>query len=211
MSHIGTIPWCDSMWTSFLIPQYFNLIGRYYCVSLSFIFLFLTDWLLKANSQFYPVNKWILLGNLWFPLLVWEFFITFWSLQSSASCTDISQLISSSVNCLENFKYNGTWRLSWYIVQPFCTRTSTSIWKNRKEKQSLMITNLRCAVWGSGPLVENVQESANWKFGKPFRKKWLYTYIHACCVCVHSLYKEVCWFPGLTRQLSQSWVWQQPA
>lgn len=199
------------MLTSFLIPQYFNLIGRYYCVSLSFIFLFLTDWLLKANSQFYPVNKWILLGNLWFPLLVWEFFITFWSLQSSASCTDISQLISSSVNCLENFKYNGTWRLSWYIVQPFCTRTSTSIWKNRKEKQSLMITNLRCAVWGSGPLVENVQESANWKFGKPFRKKWLYTYIHACYVCVHSLYKEVCWFPGLTHQLSQSWVWQQPA
>lgn len=116
---------------------------------------------------------------------------------------------SSSVNCLENFKYNRTWRLSCYIVQHFWARTSTSLWNNRKEKQSLTISSLQCAVRGSCPHVENVQESANWKFWKPFRKKWLYTYIHAWCVCLYSLYKEFCLFPGLTHQLSQSWHWQQ--
>lgn len=109
---------------------------------------------------------------------------------------------SSSVNCLENFKYNRTWRLSCYIVQHFWARTSTSLWNNRKEKQSLTISSLQCAVWGSCPHVENVQESANWKFWKPFRKKWLYTYIHAWCVCLYSLYKEFCLFPGLTHQLT---------
>lgn len=116
---------------------------------------------------------------------------------------------SSSVNCLENFKYNRTWRLSCYIVQHFWARTSTSLWNNRKQKQSLTISSLQCAVRGSCPHVENVQESANWKFWKPFRKKWLYTYIHAWCVCLYSLYKEFCLFPGLTHQLSQSWHWQQ--
>lgn len=94
-------------------------------------------------------------------------------------------------------------------MQPFWARTSTSIWKNWKEKQPLTISNLQCALWGSGPLVENVHESANGRFWKTFKKKWLYTYIHACSVCVHSLYKKVCLFPGLTHQLTQSWVWQQ--
>lgn len=94
-------------------------------------------------------------------------------------------------------------------MKPFWARSSTPIWKNRKEKRLLTISNLQCAVWGSGPLVENIHESANWKFWKAFRKKWLYTYMHACCVSVHSLFKEICLFPGLTHQLSQFWVWQQ--
>lgn len=94
-------------------------------------------------------------------------------------------------------------------MQHFWARTGNSIWKNRTEKQSLTISNLQCAVWGSGPLVENVQEPANWKFQKTFRKKWLYTYKHACCGFVHSLYKEFCLFPGPTNQLPQSWAWQE--
>lgn len=94
-------------------------------------------------------------------------------------------------------------------MQPFWARSSTPIWKNRKEKQLLTISNLQYAVWGPGLLVENIHESANWKFWKVCRKKWLYTYMHGCCVSVHSLFKEVCLFPGLTHQLSQTWVWQQ--
>lgn len=69
-------------------------------------------------------------------------------------------------------------------------RSSTLIWKNRKEKQLLTAINLQCSVWGSGLLEEKIQESA-----KILKNIWkeviLHLYTYLLCECIQSIQRSL--------------------